>query len=283
MSDLRSSYIANCIFNIFLSHTAILLSLGPYTWYKEHRCCQRLWKRCCCVLLYLNLVLFFFFALPIFTSVMTRLLKQKNPSCTYCRIINSIGIFCSQATFAGVVAISVDRLLAVHLHLRYQELVTHKRVVAMVISPWMFSALVSLVTLWGSLSAQVIILSTGGAVLILLTTFVYIRIYFIVQRYKNQIQTLQRLHEVANFTSFLKSVIGVLYQCISDVSSMLFSLLDLRDRHWDQRPKYCHEEVSSLCSNSCISQLITEPFNLLLENDTNSARYHGHSTEHIMG
>ena len=172
-----------------------------------------------------------FFALPIFTSVMTRLLKQKNPSCTYCRMINSIGIFCSQATFAGVVAISVDRLLAVHLHLRYQELVTHKRVVAMVISPWMFSALVSLITLWGSLSAQVIILSTGGAVLILLITFVYIRIYFIVQRHKNQIQTLQRLHEVANFTSFLKSVICVLYQCISDVSSMLFSLLDLRDRH----------------------------------------------------
>ena len=118
----------------------------------------------------------FFFALPIFTSVMTRLLKQKNPSCTYCRI-NSIGIFCSQATFAGVVAISVDRLSAVHLHLRYQELVTHKRVVSMVISPWMFSALVSLITLWGSLSAQVIILSTGGAVLILLTTFVYIRIH----------------------------------------------------------------------------------------------------------
>ena len=35
----------------------------------------------------------------------------------------------------------MDRFLAVHLHLRYQELVTHKRVVAMVITIWVTSAL----------------------------------------------------------------------------------------------------------------------------------------------
>ena len=38
------------------------------------------------------------------------------------------------ASFFGVFAITVDRFLAIHLHLRYQELVTHKRVVAVVIS-----------------------------------------------------------------------------------------------------------------------------------------------------
>ena len=35
----------------------------------------------------------------------------------------------SLASFVGVVSLSADRFLAIHLHLRYQELVTHKRVV----------------------------------------------------------------------------------------------------------------------------------------------------------
>ena len=47
------------------------------------------------------------------------------------------------ASFLGVVApaVSVDRFLAIHLHLRYQELVTHKRVVAVVISIWLLSVI----------------------------------------------------------------------------------------------------------------------------------------------
>ena len=44
------------------------------------------------------------------------------------------GCFFSATSLSGVVAVSVDRFLAVHFHLRYQELVTHKRVVIVVIS-----------------------------------------------------------------------------------------------------------------------------------------------------
>ena len=53
--------------------------------------------------------------------------------------IFSIVCLLSYASFLGVMALSVDRFLAIRLHLRYQELVTHKRVVAVVISIWMFS------------------------------------------------------------------------------------------------------------------------------------------------
>ncbi|KAL9957423.1 hypothetical protein ACROYT_G039056 [Oculina patagonica] len=48
------------------------------------------------------------------------------------------------SSLLSVVAISVDRFLAIHLHLRYQELVTHKRVVAVVISIWVLSVFSSL-------------------------------------------------------------------------------------------------------------------------------------------
>ena len=51
-------------------------------------------------------------------------------------------------SFFGVVAVSVDRFLAIHLHLRYQELVTHKRVVSVVILIWVFSVLISLMIWW---------------------------------------------------------------------------------------------------------------------------------------
>ena len=47
---------------------------------------------------------------------------------------------------AGVAAVTVDRFLAIHLHLRYQELVTHKRVVAVVI--WLLHLFASFLSFW---------------------------------------------------------------------------------------------------------------------------------------
>ena len=48
------------------------------------------------------------------------------------------------ASFFGVVALAVDRFLAMQFHLRYQELVTQKRVVAVVFSLWVLSAFLSI-------------------------------------------------------------------------------------------------------------------------------------------
>ena len=52
--------------------------------------------------------------------------------------------------FFSVVAISADKILTVHLNLRYQELVTQKRVVAVVISIWFFNAVFTPIWLWAS-------------------------------------------------------------------------------------------------------------------------------------
>ena len=50
------------------------------------------------------------------------------------------------ASFFGVVALVVDSFLAIHFHLRYQELVTQKPVVAVVFSLWVLSAFLSIPT-----------------------------------------------------------------------------------------------------------------------------------------
>ena len=49
--------------------------------------------------------------------------------------------------FFSVFALTVDRLLGIHLHLRYQVLVTHKSVVVVVSSVWVLSAFIALLGL----------------------------------------------------------------------------------------------------------------------------------------
>ena len=113
-------------------------------------------------------------------------------------------------------AVSVDRFLAIHLHLRYQELVTDKRVVVVVISIWLLSSSLPLTAWWISLDIFSLLTLILAVVGLLLTTTVYIRIYLAVQRHKNQIQALQvqqaaQNGEMANFASLIKSAVGTFY------------------------------------------------------------------------
>ena len=113
-------------------------------------------------------------------------------------------------------AVSVDRLLAVHLHLRYQELVTHRRVVAVVISIWVYSGFFSLITLWGLLSVQDFIGTITAAIGFIITLAVYIRMYGTVRRHRNQIQSVQirdeaQSEEIKNLAILIKSIVGIFY------------------------------------------------------------------------
>ena len=110
-------------------------------------------------------------------------------------------------------AVSVDRFLAIHLHLRYQELVTRKRVVAVVISIWVSSVFVSFLMFFVPPDNFHLIILIIGVVGLILTTMAYIRIYLAVRRHKNQIQVLQvqqveQVGEVASFSSLAKSAVG---------------------------------------------------------------------------
>ena len=56
--------------------------------------------------------------------------------------------FLCAASLIGVTALAADRFLAIHLHLRYHEFVTYKRVVFVVILIWISSAVIGLLPLW---------------------------------------------------------------------------------------------------------------------------------------
>ena len=153
---------------------------------------------------------------PFYVSLVVEWLHQNNPAC----ITNIVFIFIvnafSLASFFGVVAISVDRFLAIHLHLRYQELVTHKRVVAVVISIWVLSGFLPMAVFWIQDNFFFKIKLSLGIFGVLLTTVAYIKIYLAVRRHKNEILALQVQQvagndEVAIYIRLIKSAVGVFY------------------------------------------------------------------------
>jgi len=153
---------------------------------------------------------------PLYTSLLLNWLQQKDPDCNIHLAFAITVSMVSLASFFSVVAVSVDRFLAIHLHLRYQELVTHKRVIAVVISIWLLSVLFPCLVFWVSRDILLPIELSVGGFCLLLTTVAYIRIYLAVRRHKNQIQVLQvqdvaESGEIANFASLIKSAVGLFY------------------------------------------------------------------------
>ena len=153
---------------------------------------------------------------PFYISLLVKWIQENDPGCNTYMAFDIINGLFSTASFCGVVAISVDRFLAIHLHLRYQELVTHKRVVAVVISIWVVSGFFSLIPLWAPSDFRALVLSLGTVIGLLLTTLVYIRIYLAVRRHKSQIQVLQGQNAtqngtIANFAKVVKSSLYTYY------------------------------------------------------------------------
>ena len=215
-AELRSTYIVNCVLNSFLSYSAIMLNIVTIHAIRKTSSLPSSLKT-----LLLSLAVsdvgVGLLAQPLYTSLLVKFLQKHSPDCNTYMIFGVIGCVFFLASFLGVVAVSVDRFLTIHLHLRYQELVTHKRVVAVVSSIWLLSVFLPLAMFWISLpNISTAVLSFVGVVGLLVTTVVYIRIYVAVQRHKNQIQTQQvqegaESGEMANFASLIKSAVGVFY------------------------------------------------------------------------
>ena len=215
LKDLRSTFITNCIFNNFLTHTSIMLNI--VTIYAIHKT-SAIAKTLKTLLLSLACsdVAVGLFSQPIYTFFLVKWFQLDNINCDIYQVLNISAHLFSIASFLGVVAVGVDRFLAVHLHLRYQELVTHRRVVVVVIGKWVCSAFVSLMIFWGLLSTQQLINLVGAALGFIIALVVYIRLYFTVRRHKNQIQCMQiqevtHSDEIKNFIALIKSTVSIFY------------------------------------------------------------------------
>ena len=218
----RPALIAFCVFNSFLSYTAIILNIVTIHAIRKTALLPKP-LRTLLLSLAASDVGVGLLVQPLYISTLVSRLNQKRIDCIfYKKLLAAINFFCI-SSLLNIVTISVDRFLAVHLHLRYQELVTHRRVIAAVISIWLLSAVISSSVFWDPLlfSSQVIGLVIMTVCLILVV-IVYWRIYIVLKRHKNQIEGLQiqevqqgvQNGDLSNFLKLRKSALGTFYLCI---------------------------------------------------------------------
>ncbi|XP_022808496.1 beta-1 adrenergic receptor-like [Stylophora pistillata] len=215
LADLRSTLIANCVFNNCLTYTTIMLNI--VTIYAIHKT-STIAKTLKTLLLSLACsdVAVGVFTHPLYTFFLVKCLQLENPACKTQQMLMISSSLFSVASFFGVVAVSVDRFLAVHLHLRYQELVTQRRVVIVVAGVWVFSASLSLLVLWGLVNTRALIITVSASFSFIMTCMVYIRIYLSVRRHRSHIQSMKirdeaRCDEMKNFAVLIKSTVGIFY------------------------------------------------------------------------
>ena len=155
---------------------------------------------------------------PMYVASLVMEIEQHNGNNDYLVVY-----LLSFASYIGIVALTVDRFLAIHLHLRYQELVTHKRVVAVVSSVWVSSGVIALL---GQFSSRLILSAFQGTITticFIITGIFYCKIYAAVRHHSNQIHALQAAQneDMVNATRVQKSALATFYVYVVFLDSYL--------------------------------------------------------------
>ena len=189
---MQALLIANCVFNAFFSFTAITLNIVTIIALRKPLTIPRALKIFLLSLAVSDLGVGLLVQ-PLYITRLVMMIKENTQPLYFEITLNSFyatGIFLTYASFFGVVALTTDRYLAVHFYLRYQELVTQKRVVAVVISNWVLSAIPMLLSVWIPNTVGIISVPVES-VCYLTTAFFYFKIYLAVRHHSNQIHVLQ--------------------------------------------------------------------------------------------
>ena len=153
---------------------------------------------------------------------------------------NIVGIVFSGVSLLTATAVSVDRLLALSLGLRYRQVVTLRRVGAILSCFWLVSVAVSLIyRYWGSTIAFKI---TTAMIILCLITSVYCYTRIFVRLRHHQVQAGHAAHQgqppgggiLPNIARYRKTVSAALWVQITLVAcylphALLISLLSVRD------------------------------------------------------
>ncbi len=209
-----STYIMNCVFNALFSCTAIVFNLITILAIRKTLSLSKPLKTLLMCLAVSDLCVGLF-GQPYYMALLIMALLQTNSGCVAnTTFLSILGVFCS-ASFLSIMALTGDRFAAVQFHLRYQQIVTHKRVIVTVILIWLFSAFTPLLYL--SINPDVIhlVYAINGMVFLAGISLVYLKIYLIVRRHKNQIHSqLQQVAQnrgIANIASVSKSAVSMFY------------------------------------------------------------------------
>ena len=145
------SYLTLCTLNTNFSYTATILNIVAICVIMKTSSLSRNFKTLLLSLAVSDLGIGLL-AQPMFVAYLAMDSRQANEtnetySVIYIMTLIPVNFFLFASLFS-VTALCADRFLAIHLHLRYQELVTYKRIAIAVILIWVISALISLIRLF---------------------------------------------------------------------------------------------------------------------------------------
>ena len=133
---------------------------------------------------------------PILSAVMLKMASSGDELAFFCSTVLIVLLYfmylLGSASFPNVIVIAFDRLLAVSLHLRYQELVTPIHVTMVLVSLWLTSCVSAFLDIFLPKGIEMVpaVISVIGYVL---TTLAYVRIYKVVRYHQNQIYSQNQL------------------------------------------------------------------------------------------
>ena len=182
------SYLTLCVFNAYLSYAATMLNIVAIYAIRKTLSSPKNFKTLLLSLAVSDLGVGLL-AQPMY--VVSRLIdsQQNNDTDTvrYRAFHIPVNLFISASLFS-VTALCADRFLAIYLHLRYQELVTHKRVAAVVVSIWVISELISLIRIFIPKNITNVSVVIIDAVCIITATSLSVKLYLTLRRHINQTQ-----------------------------------------------------------------------------------------------
>lgn len=215
IGDFFGWYIANCVVSAILSIAATMEKLIVLV---------TIW-RTSCLHTPSNVLLFSLALSDIGVGMLTQPLAvintvakiqgNINTACVSAAAVAVLATYLCGVSLLSVTAISIDRYLALYLHLRYKHLVTNKRVKVLLVSMWLFVALFLVTWLWYPWLISGAVIGVGS-ICILITSACFFLIYLILRYHSRQIRLQtqpntesQASNEALNSTHYRKSVLGM--------------------------------------------------------------------------
>ena len=187
-------YLTFCVFNAYLSYTATMLNIVAIYAIRKTSSLSKNLK----TLLLSQAVSDLGVGLLVQPMVVAEVMSSKQNSETnhtagliptnLLSFATNLFIF---ATLFSVTALCADRFLKIRVNLRYQELVTYKRVAAAVISIWVISALISMIRLFLPWQIMYVSFVITESACIITATSLSAKLYLTIRRHINQIQVPQ--------------------------------------------------------------------------------------------
>ena len=191
--SLYFSYVPICVFNLFSCYTAITLNSSTIHAIRKTSSLPKTLKTLLLSLAVSDLCVGLLVQ-PLYIACLFMEMEQNTEKNAFydaalSTFYATVRLF-AWASFFGVMALSADRFTAVYFFLSYKELVTHKRVAAVVISIWLFSAFLSLSSFWIPVNILYVVFAIIDIACEIIATILTFKIYWAVKSHINQVQAM---------------------------------------------------------------------------------------------